>query len=148
MNKKQTIKRVENFLSDIDGLFSVQNFEKTIVIKENNSDNLLCEISYEEDYQRITVYIYPIFFNEKPKNQRKSLLHELCHTITVPSKVLSYRLLDGKAVSFEEFKNENERATSKIENIIDGLLSGKKEYAKIAYSNYIKEDKPKMKRKK
>jgi hypothetical protein len=66
------------------------------------------------------------------------LLHELIHTITLPQKHLATKLLDGKLVTPDEIDRENEKETSKFENILDALLRNKKHYAKTAYDKFIK----------
>lgn len=136
MNKDTS--KVCKFLDDIDWLFAIQNFDRNIVLKEKDEDNKCAEITFEEDYQRITVNIYPTFFKQTDKEQRKALLHELCHTITIPMNQLSIDFIRGKAVTEETFYSTMERATSQIENILDGLLRGRFKYASKAYQGFVK----------
>lgn len=138
MKQKQSIKRIQRFLDEIEWLFGVQNFEKHITLKNEDRDGVASEINYEKEYQRITIYIYPTFFRSSLDDQRKYLLHELCHIITLQSKNLAYKINDGKVVTFEEIRAENEEMTSKIENLLNGLLQDKLQYAKKAYRNYLK----------
>lgn len=82
------------------------------------------------------------------EEQRKMILHELCHTITLPSKILFYDFIDGnRTATKDQSLFLNERETSQIENIIDGLLQGKFKYATKAYAKYIEVSKPKKKKK-
>ena len=106
-------------------MFGIKYYDRGIVYKKEDKDGIAAEISYDEPYQRVTIYIYPSFFKETILDQKKALLHEFCHLITLPSKVLTYKIIDGGHVSFDEAKNENERATSKIENLIDALLNNR-----------------------
>lgn len=140
-NKNERNKtRIQNFLNAIDWLFQVNNFEKEIIFKEKDDPDreIAAQILFREDYQDITVYIYPCFLKEPKDKQRKILLHELCHSITIPTKTALYDFIDGKFVTPERIRELNEQETSKIENILDGLLRGRLRYAKAAYENYLK----------
>jgi len=139
MNKQ----RVINFLTDIEWLFGIQNFDRKLTFKNEDDGGKEAEVNFDEEYQRITVKIYPCFWGESLADQRKALLHELCHSITLPSKVLFWDFIDGKATTKDHANDVNERATSQIENILDGLLRGRFKYAKRAYSEYIKKTKKK-----
>jgi hypothetical protein len=55
-----------------------------------------------------------------------------------------YSLNEGKLVTLDQVRKINETETSKISNILDVLLSDKepnKHYARIAYQNYLKDNK-------
>lgn len=137
-SKKQQIKKITNFLEQIEWLFCLNNFDKNIIIKKEDQDNKTAEIYYDNNYQHIEVCFYPCFFTYQTKEQRKIILHELCHSITLPSKKASYDLLSGKLITEKQINEINEKATSKIENILDALLQNKLIYAKNAYKNYGK----------
>jgi len=134
-------KRITNFLDGIEWLFQIQNFERKVILKDNDcgedGEHTCAEIYFGERYQTIEISIYPCFFKEKLEDQRKILLHELIHTITLPLKTATYGLLDGKFITKDEVDKLNEIETSKIENILDALLKGTKHYAKDAYSKYL-----------
>lgn len=141
MNTQATKKKILALLDSFDWLFSIQNYSKILEIsKEESAENerMAARVIYEEEYNQITITIYPIFFEGTKEEQRKTLLHELCHTITIPSKKLAHSLLEGKLVTPEEIKFINERSTSQIENILDRLLQGKLKYAQDAYKKYLK----------
>lgn len=142
MARKNKVKRKKEkalkFLEDIQWLFQVQNYEKTIEIMKEDEDEKCAEVTFTEDYQRIKVKLYPCFFEQTAKEQRKALLHELCHTITIPMNRAFVEFMEGKAVTQETARVLHERATSQIENIIDGLLQGRFSYARKAYNNYLK----------
>jgi hypothetical protein len=140
MNKT---KRIVEFLGGIEWLFNVNGFEREIVLKEEDENYIGAEITFDEKYQRITITIYPQFFKETLQGQRKILLHELCHCLTMPQKLLACSLTEGDLVTLKQIKDENERATSRIENILDGLLRGRLKYAKEAYAGYITTQKTK-----
>jgi hypothetical protein len=134
MNKK----KIQELLYVLGYLFQIQNFEKQIVYKEKDNGNI-AEMKYEEDYQRITLYIYPTFFTQEPTEQRKTLLHELCHTITVKQAENFENYIDGKRTTTKcEINEIMEKETSQIENIIDNLLTGNCKQEIKAYKGYIK----------
>jgi hypothetical protein len=135
---KRDIARVLKFLEDIDWLFSLNNFDRVIKLPAEDDEDVVAEVNFDEKYQRINVRLYPCFFAHTLDEQRKALLHELCHSITIPSKVALHDALDGDLVTKKRANEINETTTSKIENILDGLLRGKLRYARNAYKNYLK----------
>jgi len=134
MNKGRILKFIDSF----QWLFGVQNYSRTIVFEKEDYDDITAEITFNEKYQRIKIKLYPCFFKEPLEEQRKALLHEFCHVLTIPMKCLFSDFQDGKACTYETIKNTNERETSQIENILNGLLQGRLKYATTAYKNYIK----------
>lgn len=141
MKKKQkdiAIKRIQKLLESLDWMFQINNLQRDMVLKEKDEENKAAEVVYDESYQNITINIYPCFFEHDLKNQRKMILHELCHTITLPSKLALHDFLDGKLVTPDAIYRINEKATSKIENLLDSLLRGKLQYASKAYKEYLK----------
>ncbi len=141
--KKRTIEqRVKQFLDEIDCMFQTNCFEHNIIFykhdEQDNGNDKIAEIYYDSKYQQIEIRIWPIFKKKPLRMQRKVLLHELCHIITIPSKVAMRKSIDGFLVHKEEIETINETETSKIENIIDLLMTGCLRYAKRAYTNYLK----------
>lgn len=136
------------FLEDLDWLFQIQNIQKKIEYFKEDEDSKAAEITYREDYQTINLKIYPCFFEESPEDQRKLLLHELCHTITLPMNRALIEYMQGKAITEETARVLHERATSQIENILDGLLQGRMRYALRGYKDYLDKPKKIKKRKK
>jgi hypothetical protein len=135
INKK---KRIKDFLEGIDWLFQVNNFEKDIIYKKEDKDDNAAMIFFDKEYQRIIVKIYPVFFKHRLKDQRKFLLHELCHYLRDDSFVAIEDLLKGKVLTSENARRINESETSVITNILDGLLQGRLKYARDAYQKYLK----------
>ena len=134
-------KRIRDFFNAIDWMFQINNFSKVIEISkvdDPEENRTLAKITFDETYQQVTVTIYPDFYKQTVQDQRKCLLHELCHSITLPSKTALHHLLDGKLVTPDRIREINERETSQIENIIDQLLQGRLRYAVKAYQNYAK----------
>lgn len=161
MPKKEEFKDKEKILAlleQFDWMFGVQNFHRNLVYKENdetsNGSLKTAEIFFYEDYQELEIDLFPEFFKSSFQDQRKILLHEFCHVITIPSKKIAFDLLDGRLVTPDKIKDVNEEATSKIENLLDQLLRGNLTYAREAYKNYlmpkkkpVKKSKPMMKEK-
>lgn len=137
-------RRIEAFLNGIDWLFQVNQYDKKLSFpdrdkeeKEDMEGEVLAEVVVDEKYQVLVITIYPCFLKSSLAEQRRVLLHELCHTITNAPKACAIDLLNGKLVVEDKICDANEMATSKIENILDGLLRGKLLYAKEAYADYI-----------
>jgi hypothetical protein len=132
-------KQISKFLSDFDYLFGTQNFEKHIKYADKDDEEAYADITFDEKYNRIYLCIYPKFFEQTKEEQRKTLLHELCHTITIPSQQASMDLVNGKLVTEDRIRWINERETSQIENIIDMFLTGKCDFFKKSYKEYLNE---------
>lgn len=140
----KTKQRIREFFEDIRWLFQINNFQSCIEYPTEDSDDMAAEIVFRENYQTLTLKIYPCFFEERPEEQRKIILHELCHSITIPMNKLASEFLKGDVAVTEKTLYETmERSTSQIENILDGLLQGRMTYAKNAYKNFIKNARPK-----
>jgi len=147
-NKKSAIsktkKRIGDLLSRMDWMFNTNQMDRSVIYPKETpepnefGDSVCAEIFYDEKYQRVEIKVFPNFFTKSPTEQRKMLLHELCHTLTLPAKLESRKLLDGKLITADQIAETNERLTSKIENIIDDLFQGNLKYAKVAYKNYLK----------
>jgi hypothetical protein len=129
-------------MNAIDWMFQINGYDKDIVMKDcdesNGEGRHLAEIRTEVDYQKVTVTIWPLFKTFSLEAQRKILLHELCHVINADSRRAKIESLDGKLTHEQRCKEINEEATSKIENILDRLLTGNLKYAKKAYEDYLK----------
>ena len=137
-NLSKNEKRIQEFLEKMDWLFCTNNHDRIIIWKEKDKDDVAAQITYNEEYQSIDIDIYPCFFTQNLETQRKTLLHELIHSITLPSKIALQDFLDGKFITPQEIRKINETETSKIENIMDGLLRGRLKYAVKAYKEYLK----------
>ena len=136
MKKDKT--RIIKFLESIEWLFQINGYEKKVVLMDSDKGDTAAEVNLDIPYQRIEILIYPSFLKQNLYDQRKALLHELCHVLTLPSKEAAHELLEGKLITADRIKKINEEATSKIENILDGLLQGRLTYAKKAYKQFLK----------
>ena len=148
MTKKARKRKISNkdkisrFFEEMEWMFGVNNHERIIAFKKEDCENedgdsVTAEITYDEEYQRVKISIYPTFLKCTLAEQRKMLLHELCHIITLPSKTRAYAILDGQAVTKNELMRINEKATSQVENLLHNLLKGNLRYAVKAYNNYL-----------
>lgn len=143
MNLKQNKKKVMKLLEQLDWMFACQNYDRSIIFKEEDELNdrgikLACCIEINKRYQEITIIIFPHFFEHDLLDQRKLLLHEFCHLITENMKLIAHDLLNGKLHIAAEIHEEKEKVTSQIENLLHKLLCGGMRYAKDAYKEYIK----------
>lgn len=77
-SKKQR-KRLIQLLDDLMWLFSVQNMERAVSFKETQKGIRLAEVEIEENYQRLTIDIYPLFWDSSLKDQRKTIITEFVH---------------------------------------------------------------------
>ena len=138
---KQEEKKLFTLMEQLDYLFSVNNFDRHIAFKEKeNPENaeVAADITIEIAYQRISIRIYPCFWEHTRKEQREFLLHEYCHTIPHPLNVLACDLREGKMVSMEQRRDALEEVTSRIALLLDAQLRSRNKYARIAYEKYLK----------
>lgn len=128
---------IHSFVDDMSYLFGVRHYELGLVKAKRDKDKVVAEIEHEEDYQRITITIYPTFWEQSQEEQRKFLLHEFCHTLTDPIFDVAERLRNGRVETHEHQRIANEKSVSRIANILDSLLRGKSRYARESYAKYL-----------
>jgi hypothetical protein len=136
-------KRIMNLLEQLDWMFGCQNYQRSVRFEDkdielSNGRIPALEININDDYQELIIIIYPHFFEHDLDNQRKLLLHELCHLITDRLKNLALDLFNGRFRTYDDIQESKEKATSQIENILHKLLCGGMRYAKKAYKEYLK----------
>src|SRR3990167_10464390 len=136
--KKHSTKRVVEFLNAIDWFFDLNSYDKEVICKDVANGNVIAEITCDDVYRWVQVRLYPVFFTKTLEEQRKALLHEFCHSITLPSKDAMCELADGKLITPQRINSINETATSRIENMLDVLFRGRATYAPKAYADYLK----------
>jgi len=138
LTNKQVRKKIMKLVDGFCNLFGLNLYEIVYFWMKEDEENITASVTLEEPYQRISINVYPQFFGLEPREQRKAILHEICHTITLPSKIQANDMLDGKLVTQKAITDMNERTTSIIENILDCLFLQRTGNAKEAYNKYIK----------
>ena len=100
-------------------------FSETAHPDKDDGETTSAEILTNHPYlsgHKIT--IYPRILKESDEDeQERKIVHELAHIITQGQKLLVRRTIEDKFVTWEEVKNENERATDWIANIVFALHS-------------------------
>lgn len=130
-------------MNQLDWFFGLKGYERNLIFCEKDESSISASITTEENYQRITLKIYPCFFEETLEAQREIILHEYSHTILQTTKVLAYNLLEGNLETKKTIDYENERATSKIQHLLNSLLEGNSQYVVKAYKNVLSKKKKK-----
>jgi hypothetical protein len=136
--RSNNLSRVKKLLTEFDWLFGTQNYERKIILKKEDSDGVSMEFTFDDKYQWIDLTIYPTFFRHTLEQQRKQILHEFCHSITLPSKTALYEFLEGRFITPQRIKEINEKETSQMENLFNGLLNLNYKFARKAYKDYFK----------
>ena len=134
---KKEEKRVQSFLKQMEWMFGLQNYDRTICFSKNADDTFAANVVVEEDYQRVKITIYPCFWDNTLKNQREYLLHEFCHYLTDSLANLAWDMMQGKLQTKEHRRLAVEKSTSMVSNIIDSLLCDNMSFAKVAYKKYL-----------
>lgn len=123
----------------MDFLFSVNNFDRGIVFKSNDDgDDTGASVLLDIPYQRITVNIFPLFWENKLKDQREMILHEYCHIIVHTLQRVTNDLSEGKFRTHKEIRDAVEECTSRFTMLLDAQLKGRNKYARVAYEKYLK----------
>lgn len=115
-------KNIESFINKLSVLFGVSGYVIKVLIKDDTQDSPYADIISDDEYQTLYINVYKTLLNESDDEIKKTLLHELCHTVTYNQMAISFDLLNGKLHTKQETKIESEKATSKIENLIDRLF--------------------------
>ena len=125
-------------MEQLDYLFSVNNFDRSIIFKKEDKEDVSADISIDIPYQRLTVNIYPVFWTHSRKEQREMILHEYCHTVSRPLNDVACDLQDGKLITKTQRKEAWEEVTSRTAQLLDAQLRGRNKYARVAYEKYLK----------
>lgn len=99
-------------------IFQVENHEFDVVFADKKENMPLADIDHEQNYQRITIKIYPILMEKGLNDIRETLIHEFCHILTDPICNQAHNLFSGKFVTQEQIMYNNEMSTSMIANIL------------------------------
>lgn len=148
LSKEQVKQRISDFMTDMEWAFDYQNFDRTVIFKKEDHETESCACSVVNDwkYRRVTITIFPCFFDADLKIQRGYLLHEFCHTFTDKLHETLEDMLKGKLYTADQVTGTNEEATSRITQVIGALLEGRMKYARTGYAKYIEVKKPKKRK--
>lgn len=135
---KKEERRIQAFLKEMEWTFGLQNYDRSISFLKEDYKEYAARVEIQDDYQRIQISIYPSFFDKDTRTQREYLLHEFCHYLTDPIASVAWHLSNGKFVTDDHRRFENEKSTSRVTNILDKLLTDKMSFAKSAYKKYLK----------
>ncbi len=135
IDKTKERAKIIAFIKYFSTFFAIQNFDIKVNFKDETTNGNLAEIIIEEDYQRIKIDVMGDFFKEPKVEQRKALLHELCHYVNWSLYSIAWDLHNGKFYTKDQIRAANEKATCMVELLLDraltmDLLNEKKEYKK------------------
>lgn len=143
MKKKSSIpkkvpKRILDLTDQLEFMFSLQNYDRVIFLKkQEGKEGYTASIEVQEEYQRVTINIFPSFFEAPLNEQRQYLLHEFCHTISHPLLEVADNLRSGRLETPENVRIASEKTVSKTTEILHRLLRLKMGYARKAYAKYL-----------
>lgn len=135
---KRENKKISDFLKDMQYMFGLQNYDRSFVYEKQDYKERAAQVEVYEDYQRIKIYIYPVFFKHTLEEQRMFLLHELTHYLTDSINEVAYNLANGRFKTDDDRKDACEKSTSMVVNILDKFLASNMDEYKKYYNNYLK----------
>lgn len=144
--KKQK-KKLMALMVDLDWFFGVTNLDRTLTYMHKNdpeSPDCACDVTIDRPYQRMSINIYPTFWENTENRQRDYIVHEYCHYLVQPLQEIARHLSEGRLHTKEDISQSVEQVTSSVANIITDMLSGRRKYAVIQYAKYV--DKVKKKK--
>lgn len=133
-------KKILSFFSDIEWFFNLNHTDRSITfMKEDTTPHtVLASVTWEEDYQRCNVNVYPAFFTKERKEQAETLIHELTHKLIEPIVVMARKPINNEFTNSEMVKHEMERVVSTLSQRFVLFAEGNGEYMKKAFEEYIK----------
>ena len=136
--KKKTEKKIVDLVRELAPFFDVQNYDISVTFTSTNVEEYAATIFTDHKYRRLNFKVYPIFFEQTLDEQRRGIIHELCHTLTECLDNCAVNLLEGKLITLESIKHANESSTSQMQQMISVLLEGDGQLYTKAYKNYLK----------
>jgi len=64
-------RKIKDLLFDLDWMFGTAVFDRELLYVKEDEEGKIAQITVEEDYQRITIRLYPLFFTKDLVEQRK-----------------------------------------------------------------------------
>lgn len=90
--------------------------------REDDPREACCNADIDTDladtYHRVTLQIYPPFFDVSAEDQEFSVVHELAHVLAHPLVELVEASRNGLAVSPQELRSANERVADRFAKIV------------------------------
>lgn len=133
---KRLPKHTRDLVKKLTRLFALENYDRSFQYPKEDYEGTAASVHIEEDYQRVCIKLYPVFFKDSAENQKKYLLHEFCHTITHELVNMCDKMINGTFISRDQIKTGCERTTSKATIIIENLLLGYEPAASSAYRTF------------
>ena len=131
MTKKQK-DSVKKKIAGLRSLFGLTNWEIIYFWENKDKDEITATIKTEIDYKRISITIYPIFFEEDERAQSRIILHELAHFITARQIQIITDLREGILVTAREVESADEYVACSVSGVIESLIeNGSTDYKKM-----------------
>lgn len=144
---KRQQKKVKDFMADMQWMFGVANYKVSVLFEEKPDGETAADVTISEAYQRITVCVYPLFFNSPEKLQRQYLIHEFCHFFIAPIQKVAENLIHGQLETTNHIGEAVEKSTSRCEKVILFLLEKERDWVIKDYQKYVtKKSSPKKKK--
>ena len=137
--KKQKAK-LRLLMEQLDWFYGVSNQDRHIVFckeAKQKDENTAADIIVNEKYQRLTIHIYPTFWDSTEEEQREYITHEYTHYLINPIQKIAAQLHDGRFHTVDDIVDAVEKSTSSVAIMIDALLSGHRKYMIRAYKDYL-----------
>lgn len=138
---KNQRRRLVRLMEQLDWFYGISNQERHLhYAKEQDpeSPNCTADVVVDEAYQRITITIYPSFWEATLEHQREYITHEYTHYLIQPIQRIARNLQKGRLHTAQDVEDAVEKTTSSVAIMVDALLSGHRRYMLKAYKDYIK----------
>lgn len=122
------MKEVNAFIETIKPYFFMEQYELEVTNNEkpNQKDkNIFADISTRHDYLDADLTIYPLFWGETSKQQKATIIHELCHIVTSVQGNRMWELMNGRHMTRDEYYEVWEKENNWWERIMRKLLADK-----------------------
>ena len=131
---------VRELIDELKIIYSVDYHDFTVRWhKEDEEGMTFASITYEDDYQRITLNIFPHFFKQDAHSQLKTLIHEFNHTKTLTLKDKFIGFINGtKCTTAKQVQDMDEKLTCGFENIINALMTNQLSYTQKRINDLVK----------
>mgnify|MGYP006972433322 CR=1 FL=1 len=133
MKKNKLSKDLIHLIEQLDWFFEIRYYDRTIRYEKTDKEGINAEVSVQSDYKRVRLNIYPAFFTQPKKEQRKIILHEYVHTVLWPLQMQAYNAVNGKFINNETMMDAVESVTCAVTERLSSLLEGNSKFMVEAY---------------